>query len=58
MVSSILTIYYGNAVYELGLFNYPYGANLDDIAKELKLSKATVDYHLRNAIRKMIFSYL
>ncbi|ABW02429.1 helix-turn-helix domain-containing protein [Caldivirga maquilingensis] len=47
-----------NTAYELGFFNYPRGANLDDVAKELKLSKATVDYHLRNAIRKIISSYL
>ena len=47
-----------NTAYELGFFNYPRGANLDDIAKELKLSKATVDYHLRNAIRKIIYNYI
>ncbi|WP_291767581.1 helix-turn-helix domain-containing protein [Caldivirga sp. UBA161] len=47
-----------NTAYELGFFNYPRSASLDDVAKELKLSKATVDYHLRNAIRKIIFNYL
>ena len=47
-----------NTAYELGFFNYPRGVNLDDIAKELESSKATVDYHLRNAIRKIITNYM
>ncbi|MGC8571220.1 MAG: helix-turn-helix domain-containing protein [Caldivirga sp.] len=47
-----------NTAYELGFFNYPRSVNLDDIAKELESSKATVDYHLRNVIRKIIINYM
>lgn len=43
--------------YEMGYFNYPRSVNLEDLAKELKLSKATVDYYLRSALRKLISNY-
>ena len=43
-----------NVAYELGYFNYPKGADLDEVAMELNLSKSTVNYHLRNAIKKIV----
>jgi len=39
---------------ELGYFNYPRGVGLGELARELGLSKATVDFHLRNAVRKVM----
>lgn len=44
--------------YHKGFFNYPRGINLDNLAKEFNISKATVNIHLRNALRKIISSYL
>lgn len=44
--------------YRMGFFNYPRGVSLDDLAKEFNISKATVNIHLRNALRKIISSYL
>jgi DNA-binding CsgD family transcriptional regulator len=45
--------------YELGWFEYPRptGASIEDIAKRVNLSKATVDIILRNASRKLCRQY-
>lgn len=44
--------------YRMGFFNYPRGVSLDDLAREFNISKATVNIHLRNALRKIVSSYL
>ncbi len=44
--------------YRMGFFDYPRGVSLDDLAKVFNISKATVNIHLRNALRKIISSYL
>ena len=44
--------------YRMGFFNYPRGVSLDDLAREFNVSKATINIHLRNALRKIVSSYL
>ena len=46
------------AAYHRGFFSYPKGVNLNDLAREFNISKATMDIHLRNALKKIISSYL
>ena len=46
------------AAYHMGFFNYPRSISLDDLSREFNLSKATVNIHLRNALRKIISLYL
>ena len=45
------------AAYRMGFFNYPRSVSLDDLAKEFNVSKATINIHLRNALRKLLSSY-
>ena len=44
--------------YHMGFFDYPRGVSLDDLAREFGVSKATINIHLRNALRKIVSSYL
>ena len=44
--------------YNKGFFNYPRNAKLDDLSREFGLSKATINIHLRNALRKIINAYI
>jgi predicted DNA binding protein len=39
--------------YRTGYFNYPHSARLEDLSKEMGLSKTTLSFHLRNAERKL-----
>lgn len=43
-----------NLAVSLGYYNFPRKINLDGLAKRLKLSKPTVQQHLRTAEKKMI----
>ncbi|MGC8570390.1 MAG: helix-turn-helix domain-containing protein [Caldivirga sp.] len=43
---------------ERGYFDYPRKVNLADLARELNLSKATVDFHLRRAVKKIVNKYV
>ena len=45
------------AAYHMGFFNYPRNVSLDDLAKEFNISKATINIHLRNALRKLLSSH-
>ncbi|ADY01449.1 Bacterio-opsin activator HTH domain protein [Vulcanisaeta moutnovskia 768-28] len=44
--------------YHDGFFNYPRSTNLNNLAKEFNMSKATVNIHLRNALKKIISTYV
>ena len=44
--------------YNKGFFNYPRNAKLNDLSREFRLSKTTIDLHLRNALRKIINAYV
>jgi len=44
--------------YNKGFFNHPRNAKLDDLSREFRLSKATINIHLRNAQRKIINAYI
>lgn len=41
-----------------GFFNYPKGVKLDEMAKILNIKKSTLDFHIREAIRKSIQSLI
>jgi hypothetical protein len=44
--------------YELGYFDWPRRCSLEQLSRDLKLSKATTLEHLRRAVRKLIGEYL
>lgn len=44
--------------YEKGFFDTPRQIGLDEIARKFELSKTTVNFHIRSAIKKILRSYL
>jgi predicted DNA binding protein len=43
--------------YEMGYFEWPRRCSLEQLSRDLKLSKSTTLEHLRKAIRKLIGEY-
>jgi len=43
--------------YEEGLFDTPRGVKLEDLARSFKVSKNTLNYHVKNGIKKILRRY-
>jgi len=44
--------------YERGLFSVPRGVTLEELAREFGMTKNTLNYHIKNAVRKILRKYL